>query len=113
MPTIDLRVICTIGFVLLLLIGERGTIASLAKSAWGKVASFRGTLPDPSSDTIESMCVPTDIDFVWAFRLVKPRITAAEASALWARLEPAASTLETAEANATTQPAAVTEEVVA
>ena len=69
-----------------LLIGPRcGSIATAIKAAAGKF-SFRPAQPAATT---------AGVDFVDAFLLVKPRITAPEAASLWARLEPASPTLET------------------
>lgn len=84
----DTRSILLIAAAAFLLISHGGELWGLLRSAGGGVASLvRGKRADPVT--------PPDVeDRVRAFRIVKPFMTTAEASAAWARLEPEGPTLE-------------------
>ncbi len=96
----DTRSILLIAAAAFLLISHGGELWGLLRSAGGGVASLvRGKRADPVTPPDEVTGADDDVrpgveDRVRAFRIVKPFMTTAEASAAWARLEPEGPTLE-------------------
>jgi hypothetical protein len=85
-----------------LLISHAGDLWGMVKSAGSSAAGLFRRKTQPVVVPVVDTSTPIN-DLVASFLKVKPRQSAVEASALWARLEPAAPTLETAAA----QPAPV------
>lgn len=94
----DTRSILLIAAAAFLLISHGGELWGLLRSAGGGIVSLVRAkrvepVAPPEEVTVDDVR-PAVEDRVRAFRIVKPFLTAAEASAAWARLEPEGPTLE-------------------